>query len=266
MIQQRLSELSTDENEFNQVKGDYESALKNSGFGTQLKYSTAEKRPRNRKRNIIWFNPPFNSTLTTNLGKQFLALITKHFPQHHKFSKIFNRNTVKLSYSCSPNMKSVISGHNKSLLNSNKSPPAKPCNCRNKETCPLQGECQQKALIYKATVTTGSEKYEYIGCSESEFKTRFNNHQMNFRNRSYVDKTSLSQKVWELKDKEEDFTVSWSIKARSSSYMCGSRKCDLCLTEKFEILKSDPMSSLNKRSEMANKCRHMNKYKLKNAK
>ena len=112
MIQQRLSELSTDENEFNQVKGDYESALKNSGFGTQLKYSTAEKRPRNRKRNIIWFNPPFNSTLTTNLGKQFLALITKHFPQHHKFSKIFNRNTVKLSYSGSPNMKSVISSHN----------------------------------------------------------------------------------------------------------------------------------------------------------
>ena len=149
MIQQRLSELSTDENKFNQVKGDYESALKNSGFGTQLKYSPAEKRPRNRKRNIIWFNPPFNSTLTTNLGQQFLALITKHFPQHHKFSKIFNRNTVKLSYSCSPNMKSVISGHNKSLLNSNKSPPAKPCNCRNKETCPLSHNRQWKIWVYR---------------------------------------------------------------------------------------------------------------------
>ena len=35
-----------------------------------------------------------------------------------------------------------------------------------------------------------------------------------------------------------------------------------CLAEKLSILKSDTSISLNKRSEIANKCRHKNKHKL----
>ena len=62
------------------------------------------------------------------------------------------------------------------------------------------------------------------------------------------------------------FTIKWQIQARSNKYSCGSDKCDLCLTEKYEILKSNPNISLNKRSEIANKCRHKNKFKLKNVK
>ena len=55
---------------------------------------------KNRKRNIIWFNPPFSKNVSTNIGKNFLNLINKHFPINNEYRKIFNHNTLKISYSC----------------------------------------------------------------------------------------------------------------------------------------------------------------------
>ena len=51
-----------------------------------------------RKRKIIWHNPPYSANIKTNIGKTFLNLIkNKHFPKTNKLQKIFNRNTVKIS-------------------------------------------------------------------------------------------------------------------------------------------------------------------------
>ena len=71
---------------------------------------------RNRARNIIWFNPPYSQNVKTNIGKTFLKLVKKHFPRDHKLYKIFNRNTLKLSYSCMGSMSSVIKQHNCKVL------------------------------------------------------------------------------------------------------------------------------------------------------
>ena len=46
--------------------------------------------------------------MQTNVGKSFLRLITQHFPASHKYHKIFNKNTVKVSYSCMDNMERII--------------------------------------------------------------------------------------------------------------------------------------------------------------
>ena len=64
---------------------------------------------------IRWFNPPYSKHVKTNIGKIFMKLTSKHFPKQHKY-KIFNKNTVKLSYSCMPNMLSIITKH-KTFLN-----------------------------------------------------------------------------------------------------------------------------------------------------
>ena len=48
--------------------------------------------------------------------KTFLTLIDKHFPKNKRLSKIFNRNTIKVSYSCLPNVKQTISINNDRLL------------------------------------------------------------------------------------------------------------------------------------------------------
>ena len=95
-------------------KVEFEDALKKSGYNVDLKYTdNKSEKPKTRKRNIIWFNPPFSKSVSTNVAKTFLQLVTKHFPRSHKLHKIFNRNTVKVSYSCMNNMSNIIKGHNK---------------------------------------------------------------------------------------------------------------------------------------------------------
>ena len=97
-IEQRLSNHSSNETIFNQSKIPFKKALNESGYQETLSYNptTMENRPKNRKRNITWFNPPYNKNVITKIGHKFLHLISKHFPKQHKFNKIFNRNTVKV--------------------------------------------------------------------------------------------------------------------------------------------------------------------------
>ena len=113
------------------------------------------KRPRNRRRNTIWFNPPYTATVKTNIGKEFFRLLNKHFPKHSLFHKLFNRNNVTLSYSCTPSMSSIISSYNGELLQEKPTPATPPtlCNCRKNTSYALNEECYSKSLVYKAELT-----------------------------------------------------------------------------------------------------------------
>ena len=92
MISSRVSATSCDEIEFNKAKAEYDAALSESGFKQGIKFDSKPKhKRRNRKRNVIWFNPPYNASVLTNIGKEFLSLLSKHFPKDHKFYKIFNK-------------------------------------------------------------------------------------------------------------------------------------------------------------------------------
>ena len=62
----------------------------------------------------------------------FLHLLDKHFGRNHKCHKIFNRNNVKISYSCIDNIKNVISSHKKEITNFYNEMKGKTCSCRNK--------------------------------------------------------------------------------------------------------------------------------------
>ena len=95
------------------------------------KNENKSKLSKNRKRNIIWFNPRFSKNVSSNIGKFFLLLIQKHFPHNHKYHKIFNKNIVKISYSYMANIKSIINMHNKEVITENKTQ-AVNCNCINK--------------------------------------------------------------------------------------------------------------------------------------
>ena len=138
------------------TKGQYEKALYDSGFSTKVEYinyndSGKNKDQRQRTRNIIRFNPPYSKNVKKNIGKIFFKLLHKHFPKSNKLYKIFNRNTVKISYSCMKNLNSIISSHNALQLkttNDNN----RLCNCRNQESYPLQGKCLTRNIIYQATV------------------------------------------------------------------------------------------------------------------
>ena len=142
MIAKRVSEISYNEDEFKKAIPLYNEALKNSGYASSLTFQQEQpkRKSRARKRNVIWFNPPYSNSVKTNIGKEFFRLLSKHFPSHHKLRKICNKNSVKLSYSCMPNVATVIFSHNKALLRKEATQPdLLPCNCRDKSNCPLDG-------------------------------------------------------------------------------------------------------------------------------
>ncbi len=177
-INKRISALSADEQTFHESAPIYQNALRHSNFDHKLDYmkQAPQKTRRNRQRNIIWFNPPFSKNVKTNIAHNFLCLIDKHFPPNHKLHKIFNRNTVKVGYSCMNNVKSIISKHNTRITGKSK-PQCEvidPCTCRDKKTCPLQEKCMTKDIVYKATVTTSNTNStkHYIGMTASTFKER----------------------------------------------------------------------------------------------
>ena len=271
MVQKRLSDLSSDSQEFDKAKDVYNNALRTSGF-SEVKFSkSAPKSSRNRKRNIIWFNPPFNQAVENNIGREFTRLIEKHFPSHHQYRKLFNKSNLRLSYSCMPNVKAIITNHNKRLLNSPAEQEDRLCNCRVSASCPLDRECLRPAVTYLACVSTDEDPRErkYVGVTEPQWKLRFRNHECSFRKVEKRTETCLSKYVWECKDEGATPHITWSVISRSYPYRCGSRKCDLCLEEKLSILRSvstDPENTLNSRSELLNKCRHSQKFKLRSVK
>ena len=55
----------------------------------------------------------------------------------------------------------------------------------------------------------------------------------------------------------------WSVIDHAKPYQNGSKRCNLCLTEKCHIL-TTPVNLINKRSELVSKYRHENKFYLVN--
>ena len=135
----------------------------------------------------------------------------KHFPKTNKLCKIFNNNTVKISYSCMRNMGSIISAHNQRWLTPNNS--SFGCNCRNKSNCPLEEKCLTPKVIYQADVTNDvDDEYKfYYGLTETSFKERFRNHTKSFNHRQYQNETELSKYIWTLKHQNKTPTIKWEI-------------------------------------------------------
>ena len=82
--------------------------------GTNNNYSN--RQGNNRNRIVVWFNPLFCKLTNINIGRYFLNLLDRHFNKDNPLSKIFNRNSIKISYSCTNNMYEILNNHNKRLL------------------------------------------------------------------------------------------------------------------------------------------------------
>ena len=133
-ISKRISSLSSNFELFSRAEPIYNAALENAGYTERVKYDSKinENKPsRDRKHNIIWYNPPYNKRVSTNIGHVFLNLLDKHFHKEHKLNKIFNRNSVTVSYSCTRNIEHMIKNHNRKINESyiEKSAEAS-CNCK----------------------------------------------------------------------------------------------------------------------------------------
>ena len=119
-----------------------------------------------------------------------------------------------MSYSCLPNIARIISLHNKSVLTAKPTNQVKKCNCCNKESYPLKGNCLQKIVIYKYTIKSAENEEEarYIG-----------QHNFTFRHEDKANSTKLSKYIWSLQNLNIQPLLSWEIIDHSRPFVNGSK-------------------------------------------
>ena len=129
------------------------------------------------------------------------------------------------------------------------------CNCRNKDNCPLPDSCQTKCIIYQANIDCDIAGYKqkcYLGSCETTFKDRFGNHKKSFNHLKHKNDTELSKEFWEIKKRNGTPKITWKIIRICPSYNPNSKRCLLCLNEKYEIATYKGNNLLNKRTEIIN--------------
>ena len=183
--------------------------------------------------------------------------------------KIFNRNKVKMSYRCTPNLGRKISAHNSKILNSEENPEqeqevVRECSCRKNNPCPVDGKCLNEGVVYQATVKREDGVVDnYIGLTAGSFKDRWTKHKSNFRTRNPKNATALSRYVWKLLDDKIDFEIDWKIVSKARPFNHVSGVCQLCIREKYFIVFKPHMATLNARNEIAGHCLHKHGQLLK---
>ena len=97
----------------------HQKALEESGHEYKLKFEKQDldalnnnSKKKKRKRRIYWFNPPWDMNVAIKVGKKFFQILDETIPPGHPLHKVFNKQTVKLSYCTMPNMLKKISVHN----------------------------------------------------------------------------------------------------------------------------------------------------------
>ena len=114
-----------------------------------------------------------------------------------------------------------------------------------------------------ATISDTTESFSYIGISEPEVKSRIAKHKNSMKYREHEQDTELSKKFWEMKDNGSDPVLKWEILQFARPYQNGRDNCDLCLSEKLQIIKfKNNQKLLNKKTEFLSKCRHRRKFLL----
>ena len=165
-----------------------------------------------------------------------------------------------------PNMKSVILSHNKYIVSNNfqhnNLTPA--IAERNQIVHSKENASDQNNVIYQATVTTATTTETYVGLA-TNFKERYRNHQSSFRRSNRRNETELSKYIWTLQDSKKPFQIKWKVLKKCKAYSNISKKCNLCLYEKFIISCKKEVCSLNRRNELVISCPHRNRYVLLNS-
>ena len=114
-------------------------------------------------------------------------------------------------HSCLKNISSIISSHSRNIFSPKQQ--SFGCNCRVKNKCPFNCECQTPSVIYRADIVNDSNDEEkfYFGLAHTTFKERYRNHIRDFKHEKYENSTELAKYIWQLKRDNIRFFVKWTI-------------------------------------------------------
>ena len=92
-------------------------------------------------------------------------------------------------------------------------------------------------VVCKCDITRPLLKKVSLGLPEGEWKSHFHNYKLLFKHKRYSNKTTLLSYKLHLKGaSSETSNLSWSVLRWVTPYSNISKKCLLCLYEKFEIV------------------------------
>ena len=164
--------------------------------------------------------------------------------------KIFNRKTLKISYSSTKNIFQIIINHNKEIIkefhdrtnnnnnNNNNNSKQNECNCKTRKNCPMNGLCNLENVVYQGIIypkENVKDKKTYIGISSTKWKLRYCNHIHSFSHEHLKNQTAQSKQFWSLKNKDLTPEIQWSILKKSNTPKCFDSRCNLRLKEKRKI-------------------------------
>ena len=110
--------------------------------------------------------------------------------------------------------------------------------------------------MYRATVTTPASEEKYVGLTANTFKKRYGGHKQDFIKPEGRTSSTLAGHIWKLKDRSEDPHIKWEVVCRAAPFSPTTGVCNLCTSEKWNIIYKSENATLNKRSEIFNHCRH----------
>ena len=233
------------------------------------------------RQKVIYFNPPWSSSVATKLGKRFLQLVTMKLTNNKTLANYginLNRRNIKISYSTLGNLHQIIKNSNQKLLNrTTKSDESakkclkesqtlkKTCNCRIRADCPLNGNCMQSNVVYKVKVEAlpkkkTSQKFKfnrisnYMG-STYNFKERYNSHIRSFKDGYNGNTNTLITHIRKLKAQNIEYKLNWQIIGQTAA-LNNNGICQLCQLEKYKIMFNNEVNLLNQRNEIMSACRH----------
>ena len=129
-----------------------------------------------------------------------------------------------------PNMKTIISPHNKKLpsdCNQSKNSTQaadNECNCRKKILMPpLEGKCLTSNVVYQATVTTETSTV----IRKTRDKERYRNHTSSFRHQNKRHETELSNNIRTFKDNNKPYSLKWKTIKQCKPHNKISKNCNL---------------------------------------
>ena len=124
----------------------------------------------------------------------------------------------------------------------------------------------REGWVYKCeglNENTGEVKWEYIGCTANNIKTRISEHNNSFVNPEKRFATKLSEVMWKEAEEGTKTELKWTRLKRARARGPNSKSCKLCNLETIYLMDRAKIS-INSRDELGGYCPHRRKHIIEN--
>ena len=98
-----------------------------------------------------------------------------------------------------------------------------------------------------------------VGLTANTFKDRYCGHKQDLGKPAGRTKTTQAGHIWRLRENSEEPDIDWEIVCHTAPFSPITGVCNLCTSEKWQILFKPKTATLNRRQDLFNHGRHKEK-------